>query len=146
MLDDLVVLEAKDVEADLGAEEVVVGLREHEVAVGEDAHRVHPRRALGQLGQHRAEARQAIGLAQVVLDELVGVDDHDRTGLAGLDRLQEGDDLGLVSGGGGTSGWLAGASAEDADRREGGTEVRASRGLHGPQSARDRCSAPLARS
>ena len=79
MLDDLAVLEAEDVKADLGAEEVVVGMREDEVAVLEDANRVHLRRILGgSCLQQRAEPGEPVADRQVVLDVLVRVDDRHR--------------------------------------------------------------------
>jgi hypothetical protein len=49
MLHDLAALEAEDVEADLGAEEIVVGVGEDEVTVLEDARRAHPSRAFREL-------------------------------------------------------------------------------------------------
>ena len=54
MLDDLAVLEAEDVEANLRTEEVVVGMRENVITVFEHPRRVHARRAFGQGRKERA--------------------------------------------------------------------------------------------
>ena len=51
VLDDLTVLESEDVEADFRAKEVVVGVREHQIAVLKDADRIDFGRSFGELLQ-----------------------------------------------------------------------------------------------
>ncbi|MFY0573855.1 hypothetical protein ACN28S_05315 [Cystobacter fuscus] len=96
VLHDLPVLEAEDVETNLGSEEVVVGVGEDEIAVLEHPRGVHPGRVLGECPQERAEAGEAVRGPQVVLDIFVRVDDGDGRPLPGFDRLEEVDHLLLL--------------------------------------------------
>ena len=73
MLHDLTVLEAEDVEADLGAEEVIVRVGEDVVSILEGAHSVHAGGTCGQGGECFAEASQAILNPGIVLDVLAGL-------------------------------------------------------------------------
>src|SRR5262249_55053965 len=82
MLDDLAVFETKQVKANLRSEKIVLRVREDEVFVSERSHHVHARRAGWQLCEHLGETGDAVGLAQVVLNELVRIDHRARTLIA----------------------------------------------------------------
>jgi len=88
VLDDLAILEPENVEADLRAKEVVVGVRENEIAVSEHPYRVHLRRALWQGLQHGAEACKPVTDGKVVLDVLGRVDHGHRCWFTGFNGLE----------------------------------------------------------
>jgi hypothetical protein len=89
MLYDLALLKPEDVEADLGAKKIVVGVREDEVAVLEDANRVHLGRVRRQCGDEGTKADEAVCRTEVVLGIALRVDDADRLGGARLDGLKQ---------------------------------------------------------
>lgn len=93
MIDDLAILESEDIEAHLGAEDVVVGMREDQITVLEDPHRIDLRRTLGKLLQERDKPGQAVDDPQVVLNVLFGVDIGDGFRVAGFNALEHFDDL-----------------------------------------------------
>ncbi len=97
VLDGLAVFEAEDVEADLGAEEVVLGVEEDEIAILEDANGVDPGGAFGESLKDGGEAGQTIGYGEVVLRVAVGVDVSGRLSVIGLETLQKLDGLLFVA-------------------------------------------------
>src|SRR6266478_3761203 len=88
MFDDLAVLEAKDVEPDLRAEEIVIRVDHYEVAVGKSPHDVDFR-VTWQAGEQFPYARRAVLDMQVVLDIFVGVDVFQCLGVPSLQALEE---------------------------------------------------------
>jgi len=97
VLDDQPILESKDLEADLHHVEVVVGVREDEVAVCEDPHDLDAGRGLGQPLEELRQADVALAGQGVVLNVLAFVDDPDSLGITRFDALEQGTDLFLTS-------------------------------------------------
>jgi hypothetical protein len=89
VLDGAISFEPKHLEADAPCGEVVLGVSEHEVAIGEQAHHVHPRVALGDSREEIGQPFAALGSLGVVLDVPVLVDHRYPGGISGLDALEE---------------------------------------------------------
>ena len=97
MFDDQAALKAKDIKADLGAEEVVFRVRKDKVAVLKDTDGVYLR-IWWQTLRKGGNACGARPDAEVVLDVLIGIDVGKGLGIAGLKCLQQIDDLLFVTG------------------------------------------------
>jgi hypothetical protein len=98
MLDNLAVLKPENVEADLGAKEIVVGVRDDEVAVLEDTNRVRLGRVRRKRGDEGSKAGETVCGIEVVLGIALRVDNADRLGGARLDGLEQIDDLLFLGG------------------------------------------------